>query len=267
MTIQKYKVLKNEISTCDYDCILSEIKTHVRKKPLLISPIASYTLVLAYYNARLKFILSQFDHLVPDSQWIRHTLLFIYGKRLSDRVYGPMLMLRICDLARKNRYKIFLYGTTEETLSKLKTRIKTLCPKVSIVGLVPSEFRPLPLKEKKILLDKISKSDADILFIGLGSPLQEIFSYELLSLNNNSKKPLIIVPVGAAFDFISGNKSQAPKWLQDHGLEWFFRLIHEPLRLWKRYLIYGPLFLILVVDQKIRLVVQDKLKRVPYDYD
>ncbi len=260
MTIQKYKVLRNEISTCDYECILDEIKTHVGKKPLLISPLASHTLVRTYFNHRLKYILSQFDHLVPDSQWIRHSILLLYGKKLADRVYGPILTLKVCDLAQQNRYKIFFYGTTERTLLKLKNKVKNLFPKISIAGSSPSEFRPLSQKEKKILLDKIINSDADILFIGLGSPLQEIFSYELAVINKHTKKPLIIITVGAAFDFISGIKPQSPKWMQDRSLEWLFRLSKEPTRLWKRYLIYGPLFLILILWQKIKLALSNKLK-------
>ena len=101
------------------------------------------------------------------------------------------------------------------------------------------------------MVDKIIKSKADIIFVGLGSPLQENFSYKLNNLLKRRKVFKVIIPVGAAFDFISGAKKQAPKWVGDWGLEWLFRLINEP-NLWKRYLIYGPLFLFFLIILKLR---------------
>lgn len=258
MMLGKYKVLQNEIAACDYEYILSEIKKSVGKYDLLISPIASHTLVLANYNKKLKSILDHFDYLVPDSQWLRYSLFFLYGKRLKERVYGPKLTLKICETAQMQNYRLFFYGTTEQTLLKLKERIRTLYPQAKIVGSIPSEFRLLSSREKKIILNKVRESYADILFIGLGSPLQEIFSYELSLLNKNSGRSLIIIPVGAAFDFISGNKRQAPVRMQEFGLEWLFRFTQEPKRLWKRYLLYGLLFIVLVVWQKVKVWVLTK---------
>ena len=231
----KFKIIENKITACDYEFVLKKIEEAVKnKKSLLISPIASHTLVRAKYNKNLKKILDGFNYLVPDSQWVRWSLDWLYGVKLPNRVYGPELMLRICALSEKESYKIFLYGTTLKTLSFLKINLKKKFPKLKITGLEPSKFRELTKREWQELVDKIIKSKADIIFVGLGSPLQEIFSYKLNNLLKRRKVFKVIIPVGAAFDFISGVKKQAPKWMGDWGLEWLFRLINEP-KLWERY--------------------------------
>mgnify|MGYP000541037108 CR=1 FL=1 len=231
----KFKIIENKITACDYGFVLKKTEQAIKnKKSLLISPIASHTLVRAKYNKNLKKILDGFDYLVPDSQWVRWSLDWLYGIKLPDRVYGPELMLRICALSEKKSYKIFLYGTTLKTLTFLKINLKKKFPKLKIVGLEPSKFRELTKNEWQYLVDKIIKSKIDIIFIGLGSPLQEVFSYKLNILLKKRKIFKVIIPVGAAFDFISGIKRQAPKWMGNWGLEWFFRLINEPI-LWKRY--------------------------------
>lgn len=248
----KYKIIDNLITSCDYEYLLIRIKENIKnKKPLLISPLASHTLVRAKFNKKLKLILDKFDYLVPDSYWVKWSLGFLYGKKakLKNRVYGPELMLKICKLASENKFKIFLYGNKKEVLLRLEKKLKNLFPTLTIVDKEESKFRKLKKKEWETLVNKITKKKPNIIFICLGSPKQEIFSYKL------SKKlglPTVIIPVGAAFDFISGAKPQAPKWMQNIGLEWLFRLIKEPSRLVIRYLFYSPLFLLLVIIAKVR---------------
>lgn len=237
----KFKIIDNLITACDYDFVLDEIDKAIKNnKKLLISPIASHTLVKAHYDKKLKEILDSFDLLVPDSQWVKRSIWFLYGKRLKERVYGPDLMLKICFSASKKGWKVFFYGNKKEVLLKLKKRLKSLYPKINIVGDGESKFRELTEKEENELVRKIEKLNPDIIFVSLGSPKQEIFSYHL---SRRIKKNKVIIPVGAAFDFISGVKKQAPKWMGDWGLEWLFRLINEP-RLWKRYMIDGLIFMI-----------------------
>lgn len=246
----KYKIIDNLITACDYDFILKKIEESISKnKKLLISPIASHTLVRAHYDKNLKNILDKFDYLVPDSQWVRWSIPFLYGKdkSLEDRVYGPDLMLKTCRLAEKNNFKVFLYGNTDKVLVKLKIKLKGLFPKLKIVGKEASKFRELTKKEKVSSSTTIKNSQADIIFVSLGSPKQEIFSYKLSKL---FKKPLVIIPVGAAFDFISQNKPQAPKYIQDIGLEWLFRLLNEP-KLFSRYAYYSLLFIFFVLSKKL----------------
>ncbi len=247
----KYKIIDNLITACDYEFVLLKVKKSIfKKKSLLISPIASHTLVRAHYDNKLKKILGRFDYLVPDSQWVRWSILFLYGKNkdLSDRVYGPELMLRTCNLSQNQSHKVFLYGNTFLVLKKLKQNLKVRFPKLKIVGSEESKFRDLTKKEWGNLIKKIEQSKTNIIFISLGSPRQEIFSY---MLSKQSKNSLIVLPVGAAFDFISGNKPQAPIFIQNSGFEWLFRLINEPRRLIARYFIYNYLFLYLIIKQKL----------------
>lgn len=246
----KYKIIDNLITACDYDFLLKKIEESINKnKKLLISPIASHTLVKAHFDKNLHKVLDKFDYLVPDSQWVKRSISFLYGKEkgLKERVYGPELMLKVCRMAEKIKHKVFFYGNTEAVLKKLKNKLRLLFPKLKAVGYEKSKFRELTKKEKKDL-STIINSNTDVVFISLGSPRQEIFSYELSKL---VKKPLIIIPVGAAFDFISENKIQAPKWMRKGGLEWFFRLLKEPKRLFSRYLVYGFLFIYLIFLQRI----------------
>ena len=253
--LDRYKILKNYISVCDYDYVLNEIEKYITaKKNLLVSPIASQTLVKAYFDDNLRKILDKYDGLYPDSQWVKRAIYFLYGVELKDRVYGPELMLKVCELARKNKYNIFLYGTTEKTLRLLIKNLQRRYTDIKITGLLPSEFRELDNEEKKDLIRHIEQSKADILMIGLGSPLEQIIAYQLMCEEPKIKKSMIVIPFGAAFDFIAGVKPQALKWMRDRGLEWFFRLISEPGRLWQRYLILGPLFIFLVIWQKLSLL-------------
>ena len=257
MIIDRYKILKNNIAVCYYGDILHEIQKHIsEKRLLLISPLASYTLVLAYFNRDLEEVLNKFTYLLADSQWIRMSLNFLYGIGLEKTITGRELMLKVCGFAQQNNFKISLYGTTEETLRVLKKKLRKMFPKLSIVYSEASKFRKLSLKEKSDLVFNIQHSGSNISFIALGSPLQEIFSIELFN-NPYLTKPIVIIPVGAAFDFISGVKPQAPQYIQKVGFEWLFRFIYEPKRLWKRYLVFGPFFLLLIFLQKISLVLKN----------
>lgn len=248
----KYRIIDNLITACDYEFILKEIVKAIKKnQKLLISPIASHTLVRAHYDKNLKKVLNSFDYLVADSQWVKWSLGFIYSEKakLKDRVYGPELMLKICHLASNSGYKVFLYGNTKEVLQKLEKKLKQLFLTLKIAGKEKSKFRELTDKEWKELASKLNTIKPEIIFVCLGSPKQEIFSY---SLSQKVDFPSVIIPVGAAFDFLSGNKPQAPKWMQDKGLEWFFRLIDEPKRLFGRYLL-SLLFLVFVFKKSFKL--------------
>lgn len=254
----KYRILKNLIVACDYDYLLKQIQKYIsRNKNLLISPIASQTLVKSFFDAELNSVLNKFDYLVPDSQWVKKTIKFLYGAGIQNRVYGPNLMLKVCELSEEKKYKIFLYGNQKVVLKKLKEKLKEKFPKIIVVGSMPSVFRSLTRKDFKEINKKIDKLNTDIVFICLGSPFQEVTSFNLLK-NRKSKKGLVIIPVGAAFDFISGVKPQAPLWIQNSGLEWLFRLTREPRRLWKRYLIYGHLFILLIFYQKLLISIGRK---------
>jgi len=244
--IGKYKILRTKITACDYEFILNEVRGSIKKKKiLLVSPSTTHMLVKAYFDKNIRKVMDNFDYVVPDSFWLTKSINFLYGKYLAQRVYGPRLMLEICDLASKNEYKIFLLGHKNGVLKILKKVLEKKYPGIQVVGF--SNKPPL-------LADELDKVKPDVLFVGLGSPKQDVFSYKFLK--EVYKKPLVIVPVGAAFDFITGVKSMAPTWIQNIGFEWLFRLVKEPKRLWRRYLFSIPTFLLLVTAQKFQLILK-----------
>ena len=160
-----------------------------------------------------------------------------FGLPITNRVYGPDLMSQILDQGRSSGLRHYLYGTTEETLSQLQERLETRFPGAQIVGSEAPPFRPSTRIEEQSLAARIRESQADVVWIGLGTPQQDELVHRL-----RPEVPAVLIPVGAAFDFLAGNKSQAPKWMQQRGLEWLFRLCSEPKRLWRRYLIGNLVF-------------------------
>lgn len=252
----RFKILYNYITVCNYIFLVEIITNSVsKKKTTLIAPVSSHVLVRSLNNPKLKKALNAFTYLVPDSQWIKRSIYFLYGRKTKDRIYGPDLMLKVCKLAENKNYGVFLYGSTQKTLSKLQKRLKFLFPKLIISDSLSSKFAPLTAEEKTNLINRIKRSKTKIIFIALGEPLQEIFTHDLIYKKPTLNIPITIITVGAAFDFISGVKHQSPIWIQNLGFEWLFRLLTEPKRLWKRYLIYGPLFIILILKQKAEILL------------
>lgn len=162
-----------------------------------------------------------------------------YGHKLKRRVYGPELMEEFCKLSDEKSYTNYFYGGTEETLERLTHNLQAKFPDFKIAGTYSPAFRELTEEEDRQIVNMINKANPDVLWVGLGCPKQEIWMYE----HKDKLNVPVIVGVGAAFDFHAGTKKQAPGWMREHGLEWFFRLITEPRRLWKRYIVGGAVFL------------------------
>ena len=166
----------------------------------------------------------------------------VWGLRLlglsnAERVYGPMLTESLCRTAASRQIPIGFYGGTDSVLAMLKAKLQSKYPMLRIAYEFAPPFRTLTENEDQKVIQEIVASGAKILFVGLGCPKQERWMAE-----HSIKLPLVMLGVGAAFDFIAGAKPQAPGWMQNGGLEWLFRLISEPRRLWKRYLYHNPRF-------------------------
>jgi N-acetylglucosaminyldiphosphoundecaprenol N-acetyl-beta-D-mannosaminyltransferase len=167
------------------------------------------------------------------------------GLHYMDRVYGPDLMLEVlrCSVARG--YKHFLYGGTRNVTGELAIRLKERFPGLQVVGTFEPPFRPLTEQEAADLQLQVQKAKPDVFWVGLSTPKQEKFMAEYLPRLETT----LMFGVGAAFDFHSGRVRQAPRWIQRSGFEWLFRLSQEPRRLWKRYLINNPRFLLRAAGQ------------------
>ena len=176
-------------------------------------------------------------------------LLKLAGHRNADRVYGPDLMLDLFRHAERRGYRHFLYGSSNQTLERLRATLARRFPGASIVGWISPPFRPLSEDEDRAIISSINDSGADIVWIGLGTPKQERWMAE----HRDALAAPVLIGVGAAFDFHAGMIRQAPRLLQRSGLEWLFRICMEPRRLWRRYLTNVPSFILRILAQKIGL--------------
>jgi exopolysaccharide biosynthesis WecB/TagA/CpsF family protein len=211
---------------------------------LTLSALAVHGVMTGALDAEHRSRLNALDLLVPDGQPVRWALNLLHGAKLRERVYGPSLMLDICAMAEKDGLPIALYGSRIETLLELQRRIEQRFPNLRIVFSTPSRFSRLCRSEQIQIAEQIAASGARVLFVGLGCPRQEVWLYEHRDI---LRMPMLAV--GAAFDFHAGRLPQAPSWMQRRGLEWMFRLCSEPQRLWRRYMLLNPLYIVLLLLQ------------------
>jgi len=163
------------------------------------------------------------------------------GHKNVGRVYGPDLLLSLCSLSNTKEYKHYFYGSTDDVLKKLISNLKDKFPGLKIAGTYSPPYRDLASEEDQKIVQKINEASPDIIWVGLGSPKQDLWIYE----HRNKLDASVLIAVGAAFDFIAQTKPQAPLWMQRSGFEWLFRLISEPQRLWRRYLFGNTRFIYL----------------------
>ena len=199
---------------------------------------ATHTVVASQDDPELRAAVLGADFTVPDGQPLVWALNLL-GHRLADRVYGPELMDCACARAVRTGRRMYLYGgRSQETLVQLARNLRLRHPGLRIVGGQAPPFRELTDAEEEAVAADIKRSGADVVWVGIGVPKQE----KWMARMRHRLDGCVLVGVGAAFDFHSGLIPQAPAALQRLGLEWAFRLAHEPRRLWRRYLRYNPRF-------------------------
>jgi len=243
----KRNVLGILMSITDYEGAVDFIVRAARaRQGAAISALAVHGLMTGVFDHEQKYRLNHFDLLVPDGQPVRWVLNWLHRAGLRDRVYGPDLTRKVCARAASEKLPVYFYGSTPEVLASLRPKLEIMFPGIIIAGMKPSMFRRLRPEEKAELAQQIRASGAAIAFIGLGCPRQEAFTYEF---RDHLQMP--ILAVGAAFPFLAGITPQAPRWMQDAGLEWLFRLQSEPRRLWRRYLLLNPAYLFFVAMQAL----------------
>jgi exopolysaccharide biosynthesis WecB/TagA/CpsF family protein len=241
----KKNLLGAWIDAIDYESAVEKIILAAQEqKPLSVSALAVHGVMTGVLDRTHLYRLNHLDMVVPDGQPVRWALNLLHRTRLQDRVYGPNLMLKVCARAAANKLPIYLYGSKPEVLQSLSENLRVRFPELIIAGAQPSRFRQTTAEEKQLIAAEISRSGAAITFVGLGCPRQEVWVYEY---REALQMPLLAV--GAAFDFHAGLLSQAPARVQRWGLEWLYRLMREPRRLWRRYVYLNPLYLSLLVLQ------------------
>jgi N-acetylglucosaminyldiphosphoundecaprenol N-acetyl-beta-D-mannosaminyltransferase len=240
--MEKFDILNVKISAVNINEVCAAIEDLIRRKGreyICVCPVSTImecqadTKVLESVNA--SFLAT------PDGMpvvWLGK----LKGYKNINRVYGPDLLLRMCQISEEKGYRNYFYGSTPEVLEKLLDNLRKMFPGLAISGAYSPPFRSLIEEEDKKNIEMLNAADSDIIWVGLGSPKQDIWMSQHRGLLNST----VMIGVGAAFDFIAGIKKQAPFWMQKSGLEWFFRLINEPARLWKRYLVGNSVFLCLI---------------------
>lgn len=237
------------VNAIDYDAAVEKILTAAHNQSSFsVSALAVHGIMTGVADPVHRYRLNNLDLVVPDGQPVRWALNWLYHLDLFDRVYGPTLMLKLCERAGKEGLSIFLYGSEPMVIESLKRNLYTKFPNLEIAGVQPSEFRRVSRNDMLAIADKIHQSGAAITFVGLGCPRQEVWVYEYKKL-----LPMPLIAVGAAFDFHAGLLAQAPMGLQKSGLEWFYRLMKEPHRLWKRYILLNPQYLYLLLLQLLKI--------------
>jgi len=245
----KKNILGVGISAVDYDFAVNKILDCAQAGVgCKTTALAVHGVITGALDREHRHRLNTFDLVTPDGQPVRWALNLLYGSKLRDRVYGPSLSYMVCQAAARDGVSVYFYGSKETVLQKLCQRMQELCPGLKIAGAEPSKFRMLSNEEQKELAERIKLSGAQILFVGLGCPRQEVFVYEM-----SKYLDIPMLAVGAAFDYYSGLLDEPPAFLQKAGLQWLYRLCQEPGRLWKRYLFTNSQFVFLFVVQWLRL--------------
>lgn len=225
------------------DSILAFIAER-QKTYICVAPVA--TIVDAQKDAEYRGVVNGAGMTVPDGMpvvWIGKSR----GKNI-DRTYGPDLMSAVCDKGRAEGVKHFLYGGNEHVNALLVAKLRERYPGIEIAGTHAPGLLKIKEVESAEVLAKINQARPDVLWVGLGSPKQDFW----MSIHRDKLDMSVMVGVGAAFDFLSGVKAKAPRWMQRSGLEWLFRLCSEPRRLWRRYLLGNSFFIFLLCKQSIK---------------
>lgn len=198
----------------------------------------NYSIMMAQKDVEFRNALNNAGMSISDGKSVV-LVCRLRGYKKATHIRGSDLMFQVCEMTAQKGYSNFLYGGSDGTPEKLTEVLKQKIPDLKVSGTYSPPFRPLTQQEVEEIIDMINAARPDILWVGLGAPKQEIWMSQYIKELNVP----VLVGVGAAFDFLSGNKKEAPKWMQKLGLEWLFRLLCEPRRLWKRNL-YHPIFII-----------------------
>lgn len=252
-------ILGININAVDYEAAVEKIISAAKeKRPFAVSALAVHGVMTGATDKTHRYRLNKLDLIVPDGQPVRWALNYLHGAKLTDRVYGPTLTLKVCERAAEANLSIYLYGSQPDVLKKFGENLCKKFPKLKIAGSQPSKFRQITEDEQIEIAEVVKQSGASIVLVGLGCPRQEIFAFE-----NRELLSMPLLAVGAAFDFHAGTLPQAPEFLQKRGLEWLYRLIQEPRRLWKRYATTNPLYLWMIMLQFFGIKDLSKQKAIP----
>lgn len=240
----RFPVVDVRISALTFDHALALIDGWVaRRERHYVNVCTTHTVLECHDSPELAAIVNQAGMATPDG------MPLVWLGRLRghpvERVYGPDLLLAVCDRGQARCYRHFFYGGAEGVAETLADRLRARFPQLLVAGTYCPPFRPLTATEERDVAARINASSADIVWVGLGTPKQDYWVARFRPLLTAP----VLVAVGAAFDFHAGRVRQAPRWMQRTGLEWLFRLTQDPRRLWRRYVLGNPRFVFLIARQ------------------
>lgn len=253
--VKHFDILGVKIAAVNLTEAIGYVDRLVREKSrnyICVAPVS--TIVSCQEDARYKEVVNKAGMVTPDGMptvWLGK----LKGYMNMDRVYGPDLMVMVCQAGESRGYRHYFYGATADVCDLLEKKLKERFPLLNVAGKFSPPFRDLSQDEDKDIIETINRANPDILWVGLGSPKQDFWMHE----HRDKLKVPVMIGVGAAFDFLSGQKKQAPRWIQRCGLEWLFRLCCEPRRLWRRYLVGNTKFLYLLLLDNFKKKNQDKV--------
>ncbi|MBD2233557.1 WecB/TagA/CpsF family glycosyltransferase [Phormidium tenue] len=245
--LQARRILKTRVDATSYRDACDRIQTWATTgRSGYVVAANVHVVMTAYWDSQYQRILEDAALVTSDG------MPLVMGLRLlgvpgQSRVYGPDLMLAWCDRAAQLGLPIYLYGGTAPMLEKMANSLQQQFPGLPIAGTHAPPFRPLSAEEAADDVARINQSGARVVFVGLGCPKQEQWMHR-----HQSQVNAVMIGVGAAFSFFSGDVSQAPRWMMRLGLEWLYRFGQEPRRLWQRYLVNNPMFVLLFGAQVAR---------------
>jgi len=246
--IPKVPIFGIGISVTDYtEACASIIDAARARHSYAVSALATHGLTEAARDGDFGELVNSIELVTPDGQPVRWAMNILHGTALSERVYGPDLVAAVCASAAAEGMSVYVFGSTAETCRAVAEELPRRYPGLRIAGVQPDRFREATAGEDAEDVERIRASGADIILVGRGCPRQERW----VALHRG----LLHVPmlaVGAAFDYIAGNITRPPRWMQRAGLEWLFRLVQEPRRLFRRYLVHNSLFVLMLAREVLQ---------------
>ncbi len=249
-------VLGANIDVVRWDDVLAKLNSWaVRNESRYVCICNVHSVITSVQDNKFRLVINDADMATPDGApiaWMLRRLVNLHQMRIN----GPDLMWRYCEQAQSLNVSMFFYGNTEETLARLKIKLLTAFPNLKIAGMISPPFRTLTPEEDAAFVDQVNSSGAGLLWVSLGCPKQEFWMAAHRDLIN-----AVMVGVGAAFDYHAGTIKRAPLWMQKCGLEWLHRLVSEPRRLWRRYLVTNTLFVLAATKQLARFKLDGMRKK------
>ncbi len=243
----RYDILNVPVNVQTFAEAISQLETWLQKgERCFVSTCTVYTIMTAQDDPAALRALQHADMVTTDGMplvWLQKRA----GYAGAERVYGPDLFLELCARTANRPVSHFFLGGAPGVADRLIDALQAKSPGISIAGQEAPSVPSHNLSIDAALAARLNASGADVIWVGLGSPKQDIW----MDVYRPALSAPLLIGVGAAFDFVAGTKQQAPRWMMGAGLEWLFRLVSEPRRLWKRYLVYNTRFVYAMLKSRL----------------